>query len=97
MDKFGIFKLLNSFLTFCQQNKGDFTQNSVQNKEKFNFSNLVSSLTKKGEKESKEELSPTPSKPPLTTQTAPLQQSMLSTMTSHEQFVKRVKERNKIN
>ena len=67
----------------------------MQNKEKFNLSNLVSSLTKKGPEESKEELSPTPSKPPLTTQTAPLQQSMLSTMTSHEQFVKRVKEKNK--
>ena len=96
MDKFGIFKLLNSFLNFCQQNKGDLAQNSVQNKEQFNLANLVNSLTKNSTESGKKEVKTSPSTPPLINQTAPLQQSMLSTMTSHEQFVKRVKEKNKI-
>ena len=94
MDKFGIFKLLNSFLNFCQQNKGDLAQNSVQNKEQLNLTNLVSSLTKNGLDSGKVEDKTPPSNTALK-QTNPLQQSMIYTMANHEEFVKRVKEKNK--
>jgi hypothetical protein len=93
MDKFGIFNLLGSLLN----------QNSTQNQQNVGNSNnqktdLLSSLSslfsnKLAENstttpETKKEVRPIFSSPP------PLQYKMIHTMTSHDEFVKRVKKNN---
>ncbi|MBQ9756177.1 MAG: hypothetical protein IJV99_01095 [Clostridia bacterium] len=85
MDKFGIFKLLNSFFNYYEQNKNQTA--TPQSENKFDFSSLLSNVLPKD----------TPQKPPTSSQKsfAPLQSSMLSTMNSHDQFIKRVKQNNK--
>lgn len=88
MDKFGIFKLINSFFNFCEQNKSQKNENNRQ--ENNGLNGILSALMPKEspaqqQKESKEQ-------PPKNF--APLQSSMLSTMNSHDQFIKRVKEKN---
>ena len=88
MDKFGIFKILNSFFNFYEQNK-----NASQENQPNMFNSLLSSLTNPKDQntqpqvQKKQENSPSPAHP--------LQSSMLSVMNSHDQFVKRVKEKNK--
>lgn len=87
MDKFGIFKLLNSFLAPPEQQS---TPNPDKKDQPNNLLNdLISSLNN-----SQTPNSTTPDKPleekkniPL----RPLQSSMLSTMSSHDEFIKRVK------
>ncbi len=96
MDKFGIFKLLNSFLSQNGQNNTSQTENPLgaQNNEN-PLATLLNSLTK-GTKSSADNISPPAPKTQNDNKTfAPLQSAMLSTMNSHDQFVKRVKEKNK--
>jgi hypothetical protein len=94
MDKFGIFKLLNSFLNFYEQNKTSSNvqppeQKNEQNATKTNnFSDLLSGIFKN---QSTPPATPTPTKKSF----APLQSSMLYTMNSHDEFIKRVKQNNK--
>ena len=85
MDKFGIFKLLNSFFNFYEQSK----ENSLDNSSPFKVENLFSSPKEKEEKrtENTKSLEATNAPP------APLQSYMLYTMSSHDEFVKRVKEK----
>ena len=95
MDKFGIFKVLNSFLNFYQQNKGNSTSDNKENSSS-GLSNMLSSLlTKKTDdgtllSATKKEEKPLDN-PKIK---APLQQSMLSIMNEHDKFIKRVKENN---
>ena len=86
MDKFGIFKLLNSFFNFYEQNKENFTQKSSG----LNLDSLLSSFSKPPQKESE---TATTKEPIQKTPYPPLQASMLYTMSSHDEFVKRVKRR----
>ena len=85
MDKFGIFNLLSSFFNFYQQNK----QSQDGSSEQFNFVNALSSLGKTQDTTTQKEQNTQPKNNHI-----PLQASMLATMTSHDQFVKRVKEKN---
>lgn len=76
MDKFGIFKLLNSFFDFYKNNKDNFfTTNKPEND-----ANTVKTHE------------PLPAK--NTSNFLPLQTSMLKTIRSHEDFVKRVMQKN---
>ena len=92
MDKFGIFKLLNSFFNYYEQNKGSSNDNfnSKQNSSQTLLNDLLSSFTNKSQ--------PTINKVEQSKKVekvyAPLQSSMLSTMNSHDEFIKRVKEKN---
>ena len=95
MDKFGIFKLLNSFLG---QNDNSSPQSSAENSSFNNgITDLLSSFLKGGIKEnsSSNPETTTPKKTTPDRTFAPLQSSMLSTMNSHDEFIKRVKEKNK--
>ena len=96
MDKFGIFKLLNSFFNFYEQNKSTSPQEKSQTqKEVSEFLNALCSKNTKNlplkdqtqTKQNNTAKSDQPFSPPL-------QSAMLATMYSHEQFVKRVKEKN---
>ncbi|MBQ7348716.1 MAG: hypothetical protein IJW47_01845 [Clostridia bacterium] len=54
MDKFGIFKLLNSFFSFCEQNK---TPNTDKNPQENNgLNDLLSAFTQKPKPEQTESL-----------------------------------------
>lgn len=90
MDKFGIFKLLNSFFSFYGQKSQNQQENAFEQSEKNSdlFSNLVNNLVNKS--------SNTRPQPDTNTQHAqkPLQTDMLKTMSSHEEFIKRVKQKN---
>ena len=88
MDKFGIFKLLNSFLSKNSQGETKDTSSS----DGFNdaIGNLFSSLS------TNKTNAPTELKQPPATKAPPLQSSMLSTLNNHDAFIKRVKERNRL-
>mgnify|MGYP003292175421 CR=1 FL=1 len=100
MDKFGIFNLINSFLNFSNANQGENSPSTSFEKQP-SSNNILSALTELINKNStasgtsQTPPSPAPknqkevSAPPL-----PLQSQMLSTMNSHDDFVKRVKEKN---
>lgn len=82
MDKFGIFNLLNSlFSANPSQTNGDSQNTSKEN-------SILSSLFSSDNQ-------PQPPKEKTPEPFLPLQASMVSTMTSHDEFVKRVKEKNK--
>ena len=84
MDKFGIFKLLNSFLgTTLPQNDDTPSTKSQSSPDLSGFLSAFSNLNNTAETQQKEVKSAPP----------PLQASMLSVMNSHDQFVKRVKEK----
>ncbi|MBE7086682.1 MAG: hypothetical protein E7369_00095 [Clostridiales bacterium] len=88
MDKFGIFKLLSSFLSYYQQNfpqKNSATnaQNSNQNTTPQSFLDGISSILSPTQKD------PSPSQPTKKTE-KPLQSEMLKTIASHDDFVRRV-------
>ena len=83
MDKFGIFKLLNSFFNFYEQNKSD-SPSEAGDTSPINLANLF------GEKPQNAAQKPTPQR----TAPPPLQSSMLSTINSHDELVKRVKSKN---
>ncbi len=103
MDKFGIFKLLNSFLNFYGQSKGNDSQQ--KSNENINFSDLLKGLnlgnsatnpTANGKDNGGQQNA---NQKPAVNSTRernapPLQSSMLYTLNSHDQFVKRVKEKN---
>lgn len=93
MDKFGIFNLLNSFFPLNAQNSEQSSDlkstNGLANnlisslgKSLFSQTNTAQAGTTSLQKESKQVLSP-----------HPLQKGMLSTINSHDEFVKRVKEK----
>ncbi len=79
MDKFGIFKLLNSFLDFYGKNSNE-------------SSSPLSSLFKGFSPPKERENAPSTPQNDLKQkkESAPLQQQMLSTMRSHDEVVKRV-------
>ncbi len=88
MDKFGIFKLLNSFLNFYNQPKGENSQQSDNSN--LNLDQLFSNLNlNNAQKEKQNTPLPQTKKPHV-----PLQNAMLGTLNTHDQFVKRVKEKN---
>ena len=81
MDKFGIFNILNLLLG----NKAENTESEkVANS---SMQDLLSNLLSTKKEEVKKA---TPTTVPL-----PLQASMVSTMTAHDEFIKRVKEKSK--
>lgn len=103
MDKFGIFKLLNSFFNFLgQKQSASATDFNAKNSGETNTSNgntnggdIVSNLLKslsannaqnqqhENNEHKKEKIA-----------TRPLQADMLKTMNSHEEFIRRVKQKN---
>ncbi len=84
MDKFGIFKLLNSFLDFYGKNS---------NQGSSPLSSLFKGFSSPKERENVQSAPQNDLKQKK--ENAPLQQQMLSTMRSHDNFVKRVSEKNK--
>lgn len=83
MDKFGIFKLLNSFL---DNYKTPLTKDSPLGDQNSKTDSLLDGLKSLiPEKQA----TPKPSQPPY-----PLQKNMISTMQNHDEFVKRVREKN---
>lgn len=86
MDKFGIFNLLNSFLSQNPSSSSEDTSASAT--ESNPLGNLISGLltpsTQKSNPTKPSEKQPTSKKP------LPLQSSMLYTMNSHDEFIKRV-------
>ena len=83
MDKFGIFNLLNSFFSFNKAESGQSENNANQPADL--LGNLLSTFSNNKSSENK------PEKTPLSSP-MPLQNSMLSTINSHDQIVKRVRE-----
>ena len=77
MDKFGIFNLLGSFLDAYKKQAQNPQENLTKSPNP--LSNIFSSLPSPKPTENN------PSPPPT-----PLQQSMVATMRSHDEFVKRV-------
>ena len=83
MDKFGIFNILNSLLGSKN------TSDSFNKEQSSGLNSLLGALT------------PTPNQTPpqeknTSTPPLPLQESMISTMNRHDEFIKRVKNKNKI-
>ncbi len=88
MDKFGIFKLLNSFLSPSANNKTDGEKENSANGDI--LKSLLSSLSSNST--DKKDTAPVAPKP-TTKPTVPLQSGMLYTMNSHDEFIKRVKQK----
>ena len=89
MDKFGIFNLLNSFFSLNSQNAPQKSNESATSAFDKILSSLANSVPKKDNalnNKSAEQSKKT---------FAPLQSAMLSTMQSHDEFLKRVKQKNK--
>ena len=92
MDKFGIFKLLNSFLT--ASNKQNDQENGQTSNSSADFINAISSVLQSNSGNATKS-NPTPDLGNLPEKISPpLQSSMLYTMRSHDAFVKRVKDKN---
>ncbi len=95
MDKFGIFKLLNSFFSLYGQNSSSNTSNSSSNgsNSTFTLDNLLKSFnnqsTSTKNNGAQEKPSTKPTQVPL-----PLQADMLKTMATHDQLIARVKQKN---
>ena len=104
MDKFGIFKLLNSFYNFYEKNKQSAPSekaagsNASDNSSANSSGNFLSNLnfpffggqnTQKKEENNKGTINTVNA-----VNKVPLQRSMLSTMSSHDDFVKRVMKNN---
>ena len=101
MDKFGFFKLLNSFLPPAEPKndasevKNDALSNFLNSFSEQNFNkNTEQSVGQSGtQNQSPQQKTQQPQKhcpPPR-----PLQASMLNVMNSHDEFIKRVQSRNK--
>ena len=94
MDKFGFFNLLNSYFSLNTQNS---QKNDRQNTPPADIlGNLFSNLSNQNQPDlsslpKANATSPTEKSTPQ----APLQQNMLFTMANHDDFVKRVKQKNK--
>ncbi|MBO7344680.1 MAG: hypothetical protein J6U92_01935 [Clostridia bacterium] len=100
MDKFGIFNLINSFLNFSNANQTE-TNSATTLEKQPSSNNILSTLTELINKNSG--ANGTSQTPPTSTPKSqketlkaplPLQSQMLSTMNSHDDFIKRVKEKN---
>lgn len=94
MDKFGIFKLLNSFFNFYEQSKS--TSSTQENKHSGGFSDFLSAFNSQQNQTTTQNVNATNPAEKKTAERVlpPLQTSMLSTMNSHDEFIKRVKNRN---
>ena len=104
MDKFGFFKLLNSFLTPSTQQSGE--TDGISNGKNDGKSDLISSLlnslseqnfAKDSDFKNAKPLAPQESTPQVNARPLPqppLQAGMLKTMSSHDDFIKRVKSKN---
>ncbi len=102
MDKFGIFNLLNSFLGFANEKKE--SENDVSPRGDSGFSgssgfsgaeNSVNARTfKNGEVNASRKNGQSADSAAEKPEFLPLQQGMLSVMRSHDEFVKRVREKN---
>ena len=93
MDKFGIFNLLSTLLN---QNSAQNQQNvGNSNNQKTDFLSSLSSIfsNKATEKPATSQETKKEDKPIFSSQ-PPLQSKMIYTMTSHDEFVKRVKKNN---
>ena len=84
MDKFGIFNLLNSFFSMAKTENGQSENNSNSSNDL--LGNLLSSLSSPKKPENANQK-------PAVSSPLPLQNSMISTINSHDQIVKRVKEK----
>lgn len=82
MDNFGIFKLLTSAFDFYQKNSS-----------KLNNQNSQKNTTISNENETQ---APIKSEVARNVYAKPLQEGMIKTMNSHQAFINRVKEKNKI-
>ena len=90
MDKFGIFNLLNSFFPLTsQKNTGGNNTSPISNDL---LSNLLTSFSKNVENKKSEENKKENS---VVSPPHPLQEQMLLTVSKHDAFVKRVKEKQK--
>ena len=89
MDKFGIFKLLNSFFSLSGQNGGQSSEQSQT--DNINFDALLNAVKSGQEKNANQRSAEKITVAPH----PPLQSGMLNTMTAHDAFIKRVKEKNK--
>ncbi len=87
MDKFGIFNLLSS-LANASAPKNDASSDQ-KNNPPLDFSGMINSLLS-----TKKDTPTTPPKNQPPKEFMPLQRSMLGVMTSHDEFIKRVKEKN---
>lgn len=87
MDKFGIYKLLNSFFDY-------YRKSSNENKEDGKGFNLSSLLPFNKPAQENTSAQKEPSSQPIVN--TPIQSPLLSAMNQHDQFVKRVKEKSKI-
>lgn len=87
MDKFGIFNLLNSFLKTNSDNQAQTSSLKTDKKPDFlsSLSSLLNGNALAEQPKNEQAVQTTPPKA-----FAPLQTKMLSTMTSHDEFVKRV-------
>ncbi len=96
MDKFGIFNLLNSFLgsTLNNSNTNSDTTAHEDGKKSTTLNDLFSALSpilgNNNKKENNETQNKTTSE---NKKHAPLQSGMLNTIKSHDDFIKRVKEK----
>ena len=94
MDKFGIFNLLNSFLkTNGENSPKTFDDSTDKNKDLLSTISSVLSGNSTPNPPQKENSQPMP--PPHSL--VPLQSQMLSTMISHDEFIKRVNKSNDTN
>lgn len=94
MDKFGIFNLLNSFLNFSGKSTNE-TAHSNDDKDSNSGDFLSSLLNGLKNSENKPDI-PTSSNQNSTLKpspTTPLQKQMLSTMSMHDQLIKRVNDK----
>jgi hypothetical protein len=92
LDKFGVFKLLNSFLNTAKQQSGN--TNGQNEQSGTDFINAISSILQNGIG-AKPNAFATPDNPAPTKKVSPpLQSAMLNTMRSHDDFVKRVTNKN---
>ena len=92
MDKFGIFNLLNSFFSLNpQKNENSPISQSPSGLANSLISSLGKGLINSSSKPNTEQKLP---EPPKQSVPLPLQKSMLLTINSHDEIVKRVKEKN---
>ena len=91
MDNLKLFKLVADAL-------GKMGKNQSENKNSLDFSKILQNLggfTPNEQPKDTKEQSPTSEKQAQTITSPPLQANMLGTMRSHDEFIKRVKEKNK--
>lgn len=90
LDKFGIFKLLNSFCNLYGQNSASQTSNEKSSESGEKFLNALSGLFSNGKSAARTEDKPEniPNSPK---KQKPLQSDMIAVMQSHDAFVNRVK------